>query len=228
MAEKRAQRRKFHYIYKITRFDGKYYIGMHSTDNLKDGYFGSGTYLAKSKTKHGLDNHFMEILEFLPDRESLKIREKELVCKELLEDSLCMNLTIGGGCGWEHVLNTRANLNSEKFQQYKNSGRLAEIGRKALKEIPFESKSRGQKKKWKTQRDTQLTYQRLATEAATAPCAVEKRKATFAKINHMQGEKNSQFGKRWIHNLELKISKRILKEEPLPFGYKEGRKLKFN
>lgn len=34
----RADERKFHYIYKITRFDGKYYIGMHSTDDLDDGY----------------------------------------------------------------------------------------------------------------------------------------------------------------------------------------------
>lgn len=43
----RANQRKFHFIYKITRNDdsGRFYIGLHSTDNLNDGYFGSGQVL---------------------------------------------------------------------------------------------------------------------------------------------------------------------------------------
>lgn len=39
--QNRSDRRKHHYIYKITRDDGFYYIGMHSTDDLDDGYFGT-------------------------------------------------------------------------------------------------------------------------------------------------------------------------------------------
>lgn len=99
----RADKRKFHYIYKITRFDGKYYIGMHSTDDLEDGYFGSGQLLWKSIKKHGKDKHTKEILEFLPSRQELRIRERELVNEEILKDSLCMNLTKGGEGGWSHI-----------------------------------------------------------------------------------------------------------------------------
>ena len=102
---KQAVRRKYHYIYKITRIDGsdKFYIGMHSTDNLDDGYFGSGSLLSRSIKKHGQDKHVKEILEHLPTREALKLREKELVNEELLGDKRCMNLKLGGHGGFDHL-----------------------------------------------------------------------------------------------------------------------------
>lgn len=94
----RADKRKFHYIYQITRTDGsgKFYIGMHSTDNLNDGYFGSGKLLWASIKKHGKEIHTKEIIEFLPTREELKNRERQLVSEELIANPLCMNLQIGG------------------------------------------------------------------------------------------------------------------------------------
>ncbi len=97
----RADQRKFHYIYKITRTDGsgKYYIGMHSTDDLEDGYFGSGTLLWHSIKKHGKEKHVMEILEYLPSRAALRLREKELVNQDLLKNPLCLNLKGGGDGG---------------------------------------------------------------------------------------------------------------------------------
>lgn len=92
----RAAERKYHYIYKITRDDGKYYIGLHSTDNLEDGYFGSGQRLWKSIKKHGKNKHAKEILEFLPSRKELRTREAELVDSICLADPLCLNLALGG------------------------------------------------------------------------------------------------------------------------------------
>lgn len=95
----RAANRKFHYIYKVTRFDGKYYIGLHSTDNLNDGYFGSGVYLWRSITRHGKDKHSIEIIEFCDSRDLVKSREAELVNEVTLKDPLCMNHIKGGGGG---------------------------------------------------------------------------------------------------------------------------------
>lgn len=69
---------------------------MHSTDDLNDGYMGSGQQLRRSVSKHGKEQHRTEVLEFLPDRESLWKREEELVTKKLMEDELCMNLAPGG------------------------------------------------------------------------------------------------------------------------------------
>jgi len=101
------QERKFHYIYKtICITTGNFYVGMHSTDNLEDGYIGSGKRLWHSIRKHGLENHRKEILEFLPDRNSLKIREKEIINEKFLEDLMCMNLMVGdeGGNPGNEVL----------------------------------------------------------------------------------------------------------------------------
>lgn len=92
--------RKYHYIYKITCIkNNRYYIGMHSTDNLEDGYFGGGKRIKNSVKKHGKDYHKKEILEFLESRDLLKIREREIVNEDLLVDTMCMNLALGGEGG---------------------------------------------------------------------------------------------------------------------------------
>jgi len=90
--------KKFHYIYKTTcDITGKYYIGMHSTDNLEDGYIGSGRRLKYSINKYGKSNHTKEILEYLPSREALRLRESEIVTLEEISKDKCLNLNVGGG-----------------------------------------------------------------------------------------------------------------------------------
>lgn len=92
-----ASRRKHHYIYKTTCLEtNKYYIGMHSTDDLEDGYLGSGKVLWYSIKKHGKENHIREILEFLPDRKSLTNREQQIINEEILNDPMCLNIRLGG------------------------------------------------------------------------------------------------------------------------------------
>ena len=93
----RASRRKYHIIYKTTCLvTGRYYIGMHSTDDLEDGYIGSGQVLWKSIKKYGKEQHTFVILEHHPSRERLALREEELVNPDTLKDPLCMNLRTGG------------------------------------------------------------------------------------------------------------------------------------
>jgi hypothetical protein len=54
---------KFHFLYRVINVENeKYYIGVHSTDNLDDGYLGSGTKLKKSIQYHGRKSHKREIL----------------------------------------------------------------------------------------------------------------------------------------------------------------------
>ena len=101
---KQASRRKYHFIYKTTRVDTEFfYIGMHSTDDLNDGYLGSGKIISASIKKHGKGKHLREILEFLPTREAMKLREKEVISAELLKDPRCPNLKLGGDGGFDHL-----------------------------------------------------------------------------------------------------------------------------
>lgn len=52
----------------------------------------------------------------------------------------------------------------------------------------------------------------------------------FSKVmsTEQSGEKNSQYGSRWIHNIQSRKNKKIPKTDPLPVGWHEGRKIKWN
>ena len=118
-SQKRAQRRKYHYFYKTTcLITNKYYYGMHSTDNLDDGYLGSGRKLWHSINKHGRENHKIEILEFFDSREKLKEKEISYVNENLLKDPMCMNLQLGGGGGF---------INEEHRKKCSKAGALASL-----------------------------------------------------------------------------------------------------
>lgn len=96
--------KKYHFIYKTKCvITGKFYIGMHSTDDLNDGYLGSGKRLSRSINKYGKENHYREILEFSKTRKDLELRELDILDEKILENTECLNL-IGGGTGGNRVV----------------------------------------------------------------------------------------------------------------------------
>ena len=209
-----------HYIYKTTCIvNGKYYIGMHSTSNLEDGYFGSGKVLRRSLNKHGKENHSIEILEWWPDRSSLKLREKEIVNEDLLIDPMCMNLVIGGEGGFETY-----NKNSEI---QRSRGIRGNLKMKELRQNDEWSRNRsnslsiGNKKAYSEGR---RSYGVFYDWAGKSHSEQTRRKIGMANSQSQLGSRNSQFGKIWITNgCE---SKKILKNEIVPTGWKIGRTIK--
>ena len=204
----RADKRKYHYIYKITRADayGRYYIGMHSTDNLEDGYFGSGSLLSRSIKKHGKDKHVKEILEYLPTREALKLREKEIVNEECIADKWCMNLKLGGEGGWDHITVERIKASGLKGSlAFKNKMLNDQSFKKKFSESLSKTISAGY-----ISGDRQATgWSRSATNAAQSAEAKAKRKETRAKLNFQQAENNSQFGTKWAWVNKDQVIKKI-------------------
>ena len=87
----------YHTVYKTTnKINGKFYYGVHSTNDLNDDYLGSGLRLKLSMKKHGRENFERKILVILDDRsEAVKI-EKSLVTEDLVLNANCYNMTLGG------------------------------------------------------------------------------------------------------------------------------------
>ena len=73
------------------------YVGVHSTDNLEDDYFGSGTYLRHAIKKYGRENFTKQIIEIFNDRSSALAKEKEIVSDAYIQKKSVYNLVLGGG-----------------------------------------------------------------------------------------------------------------------------------
>ena len=55
---------KFYYVYQlINKVNGKIYVGMHATDDMDDGYLGSGKLIRRAVQKYGAEN-FEKIILF--------------------------------------------------------------------------------------------------------------------------------------------------------------------
>lgn len=89
--------KQYHYLYKITNLiNNKIYIGIHSTDNLDDGYFGSGQALKRAIKKYGKENFKKEILEWFDWKCEALQREAEIVNEEFIKRTDVYNLMAGG------------------------------------------------------------------------------------------------------------------------------------
>lgn len=88
---------KFYYFYKITNLiNGKFYYGVHQTNNLDDGYMGSGIGINRAYKKYGVQNFQKEILHYFSNAEEMYAYEETIVNNTLVKDTNCYNQVIGG------------------------------------------------------------------------------------------------------------------------------------
>ena len=88
---------KYHYFYKITNnINNHFYYGVHNTDDLEDGYMGSGKRLHIAYKKYGIENFTKEILKFFDSSEEAFDYEKYIVNEEMIRRDECYNIQIGG------------------------------------------------------------------------------------------------------------------------------------
>lgn len=196
--------KKYHFIYKTTNLlSGKYYIGMHSTDDLNDGYMGSGKRLKCSLNKYGKENHKVENLEFLNSREELKKREEDIVNLNEIAKESCMNLMTGGQGGFV----------SEESQKKRSIAANKALNYKLKNDLKFNTFFR-----LKISEGVKNTYQngRLKFESFNFNNKKHSKESRdkIAESNKLNGigVKNSQYGTCWINDGKnnKKINKKIL------------------
>lgn len=123
----------YHLVYKtINLINKKIYIGVHSTENLNDGYLGSGTALKNAIKKYGKENFERHIIAKFDNPEDMFALERKLVDSDFVSNKETYNLIKGGVVhskykssyfgSEEHIRNAIEVLakNSEKANEKRN------------------------------------------------------------------------------------------------------------
>jgi hypothetical protein len=129
---------QYYIVYKTTNLiNNKYYIGVHATNDLNDGYLGSGKNLKLAIKKYGKEHFQKDILyiyntkEYTPEQASelMFIKESELVTNETLKDPLCYNAMLGGDINpnmknttWAIKHKIVRKIKNEQIKEFQNKG----------------------------------------------------------------------------------------------------------
>lgn len=203
------------YFYKITNtINEKFYYGIHSTDDLDDGYMGCGRDIIKAIKKYGKENFKKEIIADYPTRKEASDKEKEVVTMELVENKMCYNLRCGGDNECAHSNETKEKLRhaslgktGDKSSFYgknhtdeaKEKNRQAHLGKKLTEETKRKigDAVRGPKNFWygKTGKDNPLTGYNHPSEFGEQISIRQQ-----GENNSFYGKKHTNETKEWLRN----------------------------
>lgn len=121
------------YFYKITNLlNGKYYYGIHSTNNLNDGYFGGGERLSKAIKKYGKENFTKEIIIDYSTRKEASDHEKLIVTIELVKCEDCYNCRTGGDNEFVQIISEET---KKKISKANKGKKRSDDFKKLMKEL---------------------------------------------------------------------------------------------
>ncbi len=196
---------------------------------MNDGYMGSGKIIRSAIGKYGISNFSKVILETFDNAEAMYAREAKVVTDEFLLREDTYNLRRGGRGGFDHInkdeefriqknRKARKSCNVVLLEKYGENFNqtIGSLGGKAAQTETVKKNRKETRIKLGIKSDSSY----MNTQEAN-----EKRKATFSEIGHQVGEQNSQFGTMWITN-EID-SMKIKKTDPIPEGWRKGRKLNY-
>ena len=216
----------YYLVYQITNnINGKIYVGVHKTEDPDDGYMGSGKAIKAAIAKYGVECFTKIILVQCNSLEGMYALEAEIVNAEFVSNPITYNLIEGGGISGAN--RTGANV-------YGMNG-LPGYGGENL--LPWSEQIRRMKDEgtWDAYKEAKTSRAREAfASGSRAPSFLGKTHSDETKrligeknSNIQSGVGNSQYGSMWIHNIELKLNRKIKKSDPVPDGWIRGRKMKF-
>ena len=205
----------FYYLYEIkNNLNGKIYVGVHKTNNLDDGYMGSGKVINRAIAKHGVENFIKVILERFDTSAAMYAREKEVVTDDFLLREDVYNLRRGGQGGFDFINKTGIN-NKDHEESLPIRLDALKKGRDTQKRLGICNT------KFLIPGFKSDEHRLKMIKNANSPEAILKKQATWEKTGRSKKEKNSQFGTMWITNDQE--NKKIKNSEPIPSGWRQGR-----
>ena len=197
--------KKHNIIYRTTNtVNGMFYIGCHETDELADGYLGSGKYLKRAVTKYGIGAFLREVLFDFTTRTEMFAKEKELVTEEFVRLEQNYNIGVGGKGGFFHI------TPEQRMKTYR-------------KNLTREVCSANGKKTGSANMKAHHEAGKIRYDTFTGRQHTEETKEKMRKSKNV-GSANSQFGTMWITNgsENRKIKKDL---DSIPEGWYKGRQM---
>lgn len=203
------------YLYVIHFNDFYYYVGKRKCpigyNPWSDPYSGSPK---TNKNKWKITKFTKVVIEcFDNDKDVSKAETNLLLELDWENDPYCLNECCGGKFSYE--ANKRGAITRNKLPAKQSTReKISKRNKEMWSDLNWDKKQKVL--------DMLKENQSKAVEASKTPESIEKRVKIFKERCHQQGEKNSQYGTILIHNLELRKTKRIKKDEPIPIGWNKG------
>tara|TARA_R110000787_G_scaffold228917_1_gene336521 strand:+ start:2589 stop:3335 length:747 start_codon:yes stop_codon:yes gene_type:complete len=119
--------RIYNYVYKITNLvNGRIYIGVHRTDDMFDGYMGSGTNMKRAINKHGVENFKKEIIQQYDVYKDALNHEADIVTEDFINRKDTYNIKIGGYGPCIFSEEHKQNISKSRRYKFKNDLEFAD------------------------------------------------------------------------------------------------------
>lgn len=232
--------KKYSYIYLTTNLiNGKQYVGQHSTNNMNDGYVGSGTIMLKAIKKYGKENFKVDVMQFCINQEEMDFFEDKYIIWYETMSPKGYNLRSGGHERFIISDELREILkNSHIGYEYSDEQRINH--KKAMNREDVKAKlSEASKRAWSDPnirekylivlKDKDLVERRRKSfigykhsdESKEKMSRIQKNRKHSDKQNNMQSDIMKQ--KIHIYNPENGEKRMIHKDEEIPEGFIRGR-----
>jgi group I intron endonuclease len=223
----------YNFVYITTNLvNGKQYVGDHSTNDLDDGYLGSGLLIQKSVSKYGKKNFERKIIKICETKEEAFNLQKKYINEYNTLSPNGYNISPKGGVGVNgcHASETKEKIRGSLRGIPKTKEHIENI-RKILgvqgawnKGIPISEDMRDKivESNKKRREKNHPMYGKTHTEESK-----EKMRGHRGQMNeiHKQNMSNSHKGKFYIN--DGIITKQLKKGDQIPSGWELGRKKKF-
>lgn len=197
--------KKYYTVYQTTNLiNGKIYIGIHATNNLEDGYLGSGRDIKQAIKEFGKDSFKKHILCIFDNLEEMVKKEEELVTDEFRNREDTYNCVVGG-TGWR-MLGAKLNPRSVEYRQkMSNAKKGFRLGSKHTIEVKekISKKLKGRPCPTKGIKASEEAKKRMSESQKGRKHSEE----TIEKIRQINiGENNPNFGKKASKETREKMS----------------------